>query len=144
MLHIGQARKYSLWRGSWHTLKPRRTKKLAWTITRVRDTTKSLGGWDHKVPLLYVVMWSKLEDIAILSNVQKPVQTVEENEVSTLGLAHFPHTCRKLPTGHAHFHCWLQPRPPTLSSASPAISPHYVPGISESVAATVYWEVPAL
>ena len=28
-LHIGQAREYSHWRGSWHTLKPRRTKKVA-------------------------------------------------------------------------------------------------------------------
>ena len=41
-------------------------------------------------------MWSLLyvEDVAILSNAQQPAQTVEENEVSTLGLAHFPHTCR--------------------------------------------------
>ena len=106
--------------------------------------SQELGRWDDKVPLLYVVTWSTLEDVAIVSNAQQPVQTVEENEVSTLGLAHFPHTCRQLPTGHTHFHCRLQPRPATLSSASPAISPHYVPGISENVAATVYWEVPAL
>ena len=119
-------------------------KEGGWTITRVRDTAKSLGGWHAEAPLLYVLTWSTLEDVAIVSNAQQPVQNVEESEVSTLGLAHFPHTCRQLPTGHTHFHCRLQPRPATLSSASPAISPHYVPGISENVAATVYWEVPAL
>ena len=56
--------------------------------------SQELGRWDDKVPLLYVVPWSKLEDVGILSNAQQPVQTVEENEVCTLGLAHFPHTCR--------------------------------------------------
>ena len=71
-----------------------KNKEGGWTITRVRDTTKSLGGWNNEVPLLYVVTWSTLEDVAIVSNAQQPVQTLEENEVSTLGLAHFPHTCR--------------------------------------------------
>jgi hypothetical protein len=52
--------------------------------------------WEGGMMRFLSYMWSLLyvEDVAILSNAQQPAQTVEENEVSTLGLAHFPHTCR--------------------------------------------------
>ena len=73
---------------------------------------------------------------------------MEENEVSTLGLAHL-----KIPSPYWAHSLSLQAPTQTTNpqlcstnphSASPANPPRYVPRISESVAATVYWEVPTL
>lgn len=115
ILHIGQARRYPHWSGSWSTLnhgEPLRTKTAASIITKVEETTKSLGGWNAEVHLLQEATPSRLGEEAVLANAQKPIQTAKENEVSTLDVAHL-----EIPSPHLQ----VAPYPAyPLSPQSPA------------------------